>query len=178
MKTISFTIFLFALQVFCFSQDNSTKLHYIGEKFGGGIVFYLDGSGQHGLIASTKDYLGITWYRMSNIYKLMKAYNMTDGSENSKTIVAIGGEKSAAGLCAGLTIEGYSDWYLPSIKELSMMYSHFMEIGGFVMADYWSSTEDVDAGGMKAWAVRFGKSGKEFAANKDKKFAVRPIRKF
>ncbi len=178
MKTISFLFLLTSLHFCGFSQVSENKPHYIGEKFGGGVIFYLDGSGQHGLIASTKDYLGISWYRTNNVYKLMKAYNMTDGSENSKTIVAKGGEKSAAGLCAGLTLDDYSDWYLPSIKELSMMYSHIMEIGGFIMGDYWSSTEEIKSSGFKAWAVRFGKSGKEIAAKKDKKFAVRAIRKF
>ena len=30
-----------------------------GEYFGGGIIFYVDGSGQHGLIASTKEVYAI-----------------------------------------------------------------------------------------------------------------------
>ena len=103
---------------------------------------------------------------------------MTDGSENTKIIIKKCGIESAAGACVGLSIDGYTDWYLPAIKELSLMYKQFMAIGGFAMADYWSSTEEVTNGGPGAWAVRFAKAGKECIANKNKNFCVRPIRKF
>ena len=37
-----------------FSQVNQNS-HYIGEIFGGGIVFYVEENGKHGLIASASD---------------------------------------------------------------------------------------------------------------------------
>ena len=37
------------------SQDNSVAAHHIGERYGGGIIFYIDSTGQHGLIADSVD---------------------------------------------------------------------------------------------------------------------------
>jgi len=43
--------------------------------------------------------------------------------------------------------ETYEDWFLPSILELNAMYNnlHYLHgVGGFVSANYWSSSEDTD----------------------------------
>ena len=40
------------------TKDNAvakTTGHYIGERFGGGIIFYIDSTGEHGLIADPVD---------------------------------------------------------------------------------------------------------------------------
>src|SRR5690242_13773461 len=37
------------------SQSAASVHHYIGEHFGGGIVFFVDGNGRHGLITTTED---------------------------------------------------------------------------------------------------------------------------
>ncbi len=177
MRIIVLIICLLSLHFNCSSQISETKPHYIGEKFGGGIIFYLDETGQHGLIAGTKNYLGIRWCKTQYENKALRAYNMTDGKENTDLIVKIAGDMSGSHLCGNLNIDGYKDWYLPSIKELTLLYSQLMKVGGFIMADYWSSTEDIKKNN-RAWAVRFAKAGKEFTARKYEKFAVRPIRKF
>ena len=40
-----------------------STVHFIGESYGGGIVFYVYDNGQHGLIAATADQsTGIQWY--------------------------------------------------------------------------------------------------------------------
>jgi acyl-CoA hydrolase len=36
-------------------SDNDSNRHYIGELFGGGVVFWVDTTGQHGLICSMTD---------------------------------------------------------------------------------------------------------------------------
>ena len=41
----------------------NTRTHYLGEAYGGGIIFYLYDNNQHGLIAASKDQEdGIRWY--------------------------------------------------------------------------------------------------------------------
>ena len=38
-------------------------------------------------------------------------------------------------------MNGYSDWYLPSLDELSKLYLNRVAIGGFASSFYWSSSE-------------------------------------
>ena len=55
----------FLMPVFCvFIAFNSlAQKHTTGERFGGGIVFWVDSTGQHGLIASKADQSSeIKWY--------------------------------------------------------------------------------------------------------------------
>ncbi|TVQ41632.1 MAG: hypothetical protein EA384_00035, partial [Spirochaetaceae bacterium] len=66
------------------------------------------------------------------------------GAANTQAIVGKLGEGDyAAKLCADLSYGGYSDWFLPSLYELDLMYQnlHLQGIGGFMSAHYWSSSE-------------------------------------
>lgn len=100
--------------------------HYIGEEFGGGVIFYLwkDTAGiEHGLIVDKVD-LSVNgdW---SNIDALIgpSAQSTWDGLSNSLAIVAQAGHtNSAALLCLNSTNGGQSDWYLPAIDELSHLF--------------------------------------------------------
>jgi len=49
----------------------------------------------------------------------------------------------AAYLCDALVYGGYSDWFLPSIYELKLMYQNLklFGVGGFTDYGYWSSSE-------------------------------------
>jgi len=178
MKSITIIICLILIQFNCLSQVTENKPHFVGEKFGGGVVFFIDNLGKHGLIAAPVDQAyNQSWCRDRNNYTTIGAYNITDGLPNTKDIISVSKTKSAAGICDTLKLNGFTGWYLPSLKELSMMYNQLMVIGGFAMASYWSSTEDIKNNGC-AWAVNFSKKGKEQKTNKSKKFCVRAIRKF
>ena len=93
------------------------------------------------------------------------------GESNTTTLVAADSNSSpgiqphnAANACDGLNIHGQTDWYLPSIAELELMYRNRLLIGGFTTADYWSSSEyvfDAGAGGFTlAWRAIFSNGGK------------------
>ena len=79
-------------------------------------------------------------------------------------------------------IDGYSDWYLPSIDELNEMYntigqgSLLNNIGNFHndSFSYWSSTE-IDE--YHAWSMGFG-TGDRGNGDKNGNNKVRPIRSF
>jgi hypothetical protein len=75
-----------------------------------------------------------------------------------------------------LVLNGYSDWYLPSIGEVQMMYSrlHLQGLGGFGVDWYWSSSQDDpdDASGM---IFNIGVVGN---GNKGNNFQVRAVRAF
>ena len=101
--------------------------HYIGEYYDGGLIFYLwkDSLGkEHGLIMDIKD-LSIS-QAYSNVATTLigsTAQHLGDGLKNSNAIVAQSGHiSSAALLCLNSTNGGKSDWYLPSIDELSLIW--------------------------------------------------------
>ena len=151
-----------------------TGTHYIGESYGGGIVFYVYDNGKHGLIAATSDQsTGIRWYGGSNTNTRSRADGVGAGLKNTAIIIAnqgaVDGNAFAATVCNEyfVTVDGvtYGDWYLPSKYELNLMYTKIGQgapspntnVGGF--ADdhfYWSSTEYAT---NVAWDQYFTKGG-------------------
>ena len=129
--------------------------HYIGEEFGGGVIFHLwrDTQGiEHGLIVDKTDLS--TAHLWSNIDQPSigpSAQSSWDGLSNSNAIVGQAGHtSSASALCLNSTNGGQSDWYLPSILELDMLWNNcytvarsLTQISGAtqLMTPYWSSTE-------------------------------------
>ena len=129
-----------------------TGTHYIGESYGGGIVFYVYDNGKHGLIAATSDQsTGIRWYGGSNTNTRARADGVGAGLKNTALIIAnqgaVDGNAFAATVCNeySVTVDGvtYGDWYLPSKHELNLLYLQKSVVGGFADAFYWSSTESV-----------------------------------
>ena len=124
--------------------------HYIGERFGGGIVFYESENGQHGLISAISDQSsGATWGCGLNLITGTSTAIGT-GQANTTIIVNSCGEGGiAARICNDLVLNGYSDWFLPSLDELNQMYVQKDAIGGFAddfyyNLPYWSSSGDND----------------------------------
>jgi hypothetical protein len=124
--------------------------HYIGEKYGGGIVFYVYDNGLHGLIASTVDQsTGIKWYAGKYTNTMALADGVGAGKANTAIIIASQGHGDgttyAARICNeySVTIDGvtYGDWYLPSKYELNLLYLQKSVVGGFADNAYWSSNE-------------------------------------
>jgi len=48
---------------------------------------------------------------------------------------------NAVNLCNNLNRHGHTDWYLPALMELRLLYENKDAIGGFTTSVYWSSTE-------------------------------------
>jgi hypothetical protein len=127
----------------------------IGDTYQGGIIFYLDASGCHGLMAAPNDQsTGISWNDGEDTRA--RADGLGAGLKNTIIIIAkqqFLDDGFAAGLCNEYsTTDGgvtYGDWYLPSDYELALMYQNIGpgnalglgNIGGFTSSYYWSSTE-------------------------------------
>jgi len=101
------------------------------------------------------------------------------GRRNTRLIVAASGEsESAARLCANLNINGYNDWFLPSIEELDLMYENLKHrgLGAFKDGFYWSSSQD--AGNYYLALTRLFSDGKQYIGYKDYVNNLRAIRAF
>ena len=159
MKTIfkiTIIFFVLTLIVCCTKKESSesTNTFTIGQNYGGGIIFYIDGTGQHGLIAATSDQVNSAWGNPT-ITISGTSSDLGTGQANTNAIITAHGVSSyAANVCNQLVLGGYSDWFLPSKDELSYLYNQKGLVGGFgsVYTYYWSSTE---AATNAAWIQRF-----------------------
>ncbi len=134
--------------------------HYVGELYGGGVVFWTDPTGEHGLICSMADLsTSQAWSNVADVEIGDAAHSHWNGPVNSLAIVGQPQHvNSAAQLCLEYTNEGYgtgifSDWYLPSIGEAIHLMNNLYEVQKTLDTDgnpettaisdglYWSSSE-------------------------------------
>jgi hypothetical protein len=152
----------------------------IGDTYAGGIIFFLDGSGCHGLVAKATDEPGTYQWSPSSFSTWAYASGIYGGAQNTKKIIAkaaaSGSTCPAANVCDNLTSGGYTDWYLPSKDELDMMYVnlYLQGLGGFANYYYCSSTE---GGTTSVWLQNFG-VGSQSNLGKNGNSFVRAVRAF
>ena len=128
----------------------------IGDSYGGGIVFYIDSTLQHGLIAALQDEWSAMW-GCPGIFIPGTSTDIGTGLANTAAIVTGCTQHAiAAILCYYDVMNGYDDWYLPSIYELHQMYLQRGYIGGFSLSGYWSSSQYNESG---AWFQDFNGGG-------------------
>ncbi|HNY02929.1 MAG TPA: DUF1566 domain-containing protein [Bacteroidales bacterium] len=154
--------------------QTSSQVLAIGQSYGGGIIFYLDGTGEHGLIAAPADQVTAQWgCHGSYIGATLTAVGT--GQTNTNTIVlGCSTPEIAAKICNELVLNGYDDWYLPSRDELWYMYSQKTVIGGFLNDYYWSSSE---FGNWYSWLQNFSNGVQDWSF-KNGVLNVRAIRSF
>ena len=162
----------------------------------GGIIFYMKNDNKDGwrcLEAAPYDLGPAQWGAYELYVTTGYGYygvNKEIGTGKSNTSMIVEGLNSAgetncaAQLCADYELNGFNDWFLPSIDELREMYSWLIDInsGGhkdtFQHDAYWTSTEVNDL-----HAVVMGFRGEYAGAwmnfnEKTRMFGVRPIRAF
>jgi len=175
----------------------TSDVHFIGESYGGGIVFYVYDNGKHGLIAATSDQIISTrWYGGSYTNTRARADGVGAGFKNTSIIIAVqsgtytpayDGGTFAATVCNEYSVNvndiNYGDWYLPSKHELNLLFLQRYKVGNFpnISGSYWSSTEYfnpkvVDSYKL-AWYQNFI-NGKQEYLDKKTTFSVRAIRAF
>jgi len=90
----------------------------IGMEYAGGIIVHLDDTGEHGLVCAPHDQgefesgkVGLDFPNFPDLHG--------DGAINTQLILKHCDQRPiAASVCSELVLNGYSDWYLPSIGEL------------------------------------------------------------
>jgi hypothetical protein len=168
-------------------------VHYPGELYGGGVVFYVDNSGMHGLICSMVDLsTAQPWSDVTNVLIGPGAESDWNGPANTASIISQPDHTaSAAKVCDDYTNADYgtgiySDWYLPALDQLIQIFLARYEVTLTLDTDgnstttpltkttYWSSTEfsDVDAFVYDFYWTY------PYAASKTSPISVRAIRSF
>lgn len=156
----------------------------IGDYYQGGIIFWLDATGQHGLIAATEDQsIGIKWCNGKFRYTGKTGDGLYAGAMNNATIIATQLADNQTGNFAAkvcfnyfVRVDGeiYDDWYLPSKYELNLLYLQKDVVGGFTSTYYWSSTEYAY---RYVWSQHFGHGHMSYF-KEDYTYRVRAIRAF
>jgi hypothetical protein len=121
----------------------------VGDYLQGGIVYYVDTVNGFSYIVNKDD---IGEVNSSNFTRVAGANSsvLGGGITNTNAITAsTGGQQNPAKLCSDFTGGGYTDWYLPSTRELALIASNTnlmaASLAGVRYVRYWSSTADSDA---------------------------------
>ena len=160
----------------------------IGDIVNGGVVFWLDSTGQHGLVVAMSDVAtsfqwgcyGTDLPNVSNV-----PYNngvpaglgaeIGDGFNNTNDILNDCPTAPAALAARSLGAQ----WFLPSAKELNQMYINKDDLeavdGFFAFSDYYWSSSEVDDN--RAWVQVFSYGGQGFG-DKSITLDVRAVRAF
>ncbi|MEX2564974.1 MAG: DUF1566 domain-containing protein, partial [Cyclobacteriaceae bacterium] len=171
----------------------------IGEVHEGGVVTHLFTSSQpgyvkgevHGIIVSEADLtLESQWGcrgtevtgtspavgRGRSNTELVLAFhdNLPDYYNNPTQCHELNDGTVAVNFAREFNLNGYDDWFMPSQKEMKLLYDRREEIGGFVEEEYWSSCE---SNATNACVVSFV-TGEILSAEKSETKKVRVIRYF
>jgi hypothetical protein len=148
------------------TASSCTPYHYGDTGPDGGKVFYVDGSGCHGLEAQAADAssgAAMTW---TTAISTSAAYN-----DSSNLITG------AAGFNCSTTDAQLTPycWHLPSKTELEYLFEQKDVVGGFANDNYWSSLENDS---NNAWSQNFGNGNQVSTVGKLGSIPVRAVRAF
>ena len=198
MKRLFILFFLPLLFTTC-KKEHANEVTEIGANYQGGIVFYIDETGEHGLLLAPYDddfdegganhsvlnHTGHKWgcygtdvtggYNGADETALGTGHKNTIDIEN-QDCTTDDGSKTAVNAVVEYESGGYADWFLPSKDELVELQKVFSNnnLGGFGSIYYWSSSE-YDS--TSAWCVNFH-NGEINTKDKDDVWKVRAIRSF
>ena len=149
-----------------------------GKTYMGGIIAYLDTISGTGFVAAPTDQsTGAEWGCYGTLIPGADGWAIGTGAQNTIDIEAgCTTAGTAADICANLTLNGHSDWFLPSIEELNQLHQnlHLNGFGAFTSDYYWSSTE----GDSNAAVLQNFNDGGWSGGVKFSNYHVRPVRAF
>ena len=162
-----------------------------GQYYAGGYVFYIDSTGNHGLVCDTVD---LKYYSDSIHISDSIQWSGVTGKDNSganataigtgatntqKIIATYANVTNAASLCTNYNGGGYNDWFLPSKDELNQLFLNLTAkgVGNMSATNYWSSSNYISKGIAYAWAQYFS-NGNQYYFNEYFYLNVRAVRAF
>ena len=169
------------ITLFAIWTDDPTVLRKIGPA--GGLVFLDKGSITDGwrymeAAPAEAEAASVQWGSYGTMLNVTEN-SLGTGRHNTNTIAAAleGFETGRAAQTAfELSYNGYSDWFLPAIDELEVIYNELKTVGlgGFGDGVYWSSTE---SDGTNSYGFNFISSN-SLASSKNTAYSVRAVRAF
>jgi hypothetical protein len=155
----------------------------------GGLIFYVNpthaGDGWRYLEAAPFDQsAGTKWGCFRQAIRGARGTAVGTGKQNTADIMAACNDpQTAAALCANLSINGVTGWFLPSRDELALMYANLKasgaaDFGARGFADnysYWTSTQQTTD---MANHIDFADLGRQHYDDKDFPRRVRAVRAF
>ena len=179
----------------------------IGDDFQGGILFFIDETGKHGMVSAKKNY-HLSW-GLSYIGSwgcpifVEEATDISIGAGYSNSIAIAnssianncstesGEGLNAAEFCLNFEYDGFSDWHLPSLNELITMYNTLPSSEFDIPNNnhyYWSSNQHTGieyfqgfnptAMGNHAWGVQMITGEIGILSKQSEDFIIRPVRYF
>jgi hypothetical protein len=150
----------------------------IGQMYAGGIVFYIDATGEHGLVCSPSNIGDAIWGCQGNS---IPGTITTIGSGATNTAIILANCPTAgiaARLCDDLVLNGYNDWFLPSSEELNLIYVNLKthNIGNLISDPYCSSSQKDSNEAYYQWFQDNGRQGS--GVGKNGSYKIRAVRSF
>jgi len=99
------------------TASGNVQIFEVGEQKYGGVIFHINNDG-HGYVAATAVYPTTLSWGCNNAFISATDTAMGSGSANTQTIIDSCGAGTIAYYCTQQTINGFTDWYLPSVIEL------------------------------------------------------------
>lgn len=162
------------------TATDTTPTYTLYQLAQGGVVYYLAKGNAHGLAAALVNQSNSSPWAPNNSTTGAELIGIYLGNQNTTRIIQVYGSGSsyAALLCNQYTGGGYTDWYLPSVDELSLMFMGSISNTNLPQdqANYWSSTE-YSANNNQSLYVRFT-DGDQNHQNSTSSNSVRCIRSF
>ena len=134
--------------------EGESSARYVGEEYGGGVVFhvYKDALGiERGLVVSIINQSSSSTYSDIDNISIGVATTWNGQANTNLMSTQVGATSGAWKDCNDYTYDGFSDWYLPAVDELSLLWQNRFNINKTLTTivgateikygNYWSSTE-------------------------------------
>ena len=172
----------------CYDCDGNEYIQYqVGDFSEGGVIFYVDETGCHGLVAAMEDVPGsFEWGCDDEFFEGADGMGIGTGYQNTIDIVnqgciSVNGGAIAAQAALDFQIDGFTDWYLPSFDELYELYiiivSENIDISIELQYDWYRSSSQNTCLSYQACVIHAGGST-DCNSSRAYEGKVRPIRSF
>ena len=125
--------------------------HEIGEYKFGGVIFWVNAAGNEGyVVAMTDQSSGAPWGGYGFNIPGAEGPALGDGEVNTMNILSSCTDSGIAADLANDPINGFNDWFLPSVAELNEVYNNKATLNASIIANggtaisnnwYWTSTQ-------------------------------------